>query len=131
MKSNRTNCNLKTCIKKRRVYFKDRFYTKKSRLLAFLLLIKTTFFILYEKFNDKTRLAFQNLCFCKKFLRFRVLNRSPDFKFVNSKRGAARRSPETTQTHPSELEADYKFVNHKRGAARRSPETTQTHPSEL
>ena len=82
MKSNRTNCNLKTSIKKRRVYFKDRFYTKKSRLLAFLLLIKTTFFILYEKFNDKTRLAFQNLCFCKNFFRFRVLNRSPDFKEV-------------------------------------------------
>ena len=67
MKSNRTNCNLNTCIKKRRVYFKDRFYSKKSRLLAFLVLIKTTFFILYKTFNNKTKLAFQNLCFCKKF----------------------------------------------------------------
>ena len=89
MKLNRTNCNLKTCIKKRRVYFKDRFYSKKSRLLAFLFLINTTFFILYKTFNDKTKLAFQNLCFCKKFFRFRVLTTSPDFKFVNSKRGAA------------------------------------------
>ena len=99
MKSNRTNCNLNTCIKKRRVYFKDRFYSKKSRLLSFLFLIKTTFFILFENFNDKTKLAFQNLCFCKKFFRFRVLNGSPDLKFVNSKRGAARRSPETTQSN--------------------------------
>ena len=123
MKSNRTNCNLNTCIKKRRVYFKDRFYSKKSRLLSFLFLIKTTFFILFENFNDKTKLAFQNLCFCKKFFRFRVLNGSPDFKFVNPKRGAARRSPETTQTAPVEIEPDFEFVNPKRGAARRSPET--------
>jgi hypothetical protein len=129
MKFNRTNCNLKTCIKKRRIYFKDRFYSKKSRLLAFLFLVKTTFFILYDKFNEKNKLAFVSLRFCRNFFRFSFRERyvapstiEPDYKFVNLNRGASRHSPKATNSATNTNEPDYKFVNH--GTVRHSPETT-------
>ena len=125
MKLNKTNCNLNTCIKRRKIYFKNRHFHKKSRLLSFLLLLKSSFFLLFNNANYKNISSFFELRFYKKFFRTRWgKGQLPDLRNVNFKRGSRRRSPKVTLSTQNQHLPDYRFVNCKRGARRYSSKLT-------
>jgi hypothetical protein len=136
MKLNKTNCKLDICIKRRRVYFKNRFKYRKNRLLSLLLLIKTTFYIIFNTVNYKNISSFFKLSFCKKFFRVKFKYsthnahiktqkcHTPDYSNVNTHRGSLRRSSSAPKSTPKCNEPD--FSNTHRGSQRRSPNTSES-----
>ena len=68
MKLNKTNCKLNTCIKRRRVYFKNRSSYRKNRLRSLLFLIRTTFFIIFNRATCETLSFSLTKLFVKIFL---------------------------------------------------------------
>jgi hypothetical protein len=138
MKLNKTNCKLDICIKRRRVYFKNRFKYRKNRLLSLLLLIKTTFYIIFNTVNYKNISSFFKLSFCKKFFRVKFKYsthnahiktqkfHTPDYSNVNTHRGSLRRSSSAPKSTPKCNEPDFSNVNTHRGSQRRSPNTSES-----
>ena len=138
MKLNKTNCKLDICIKRRRVYFKNRVKYRKNRLLSLLLLIKTTFYIIFNTVNYKNISSFFKLSFCKKFFRVKwkfithnahILTQkchTPNYSNVNTHRGSRRRSSSAPKSTLKCNEPDFSNVNTHRGSHRRSPNISES-----